>query len=85
MKKPCGLHLGGGSLTMKFKINCEGRKVRVLVLPRDKWPDPPAITLAEAEEITAWVEESELGHRISYDMWQLNSNDAVTMFMLRYG
>lgn len=43
------------------------------------------LTSEQAEEITRWVDENELGRRVAYDMWQLKSDHAVTMFMLKYG
>lgn len=87
MKKPCGLHLDGESLTMKFDIRCMHRKIHVrnirTQLLNSPWSEE--LTSQQAEEITQWIEDNELGRRVAYDMWQLSSDDAVTMFMLRYG
>ena len=38
-----------------------------------------------ADEIDEWVVLSKIGRRIAWDMWQLKNNEAVTMFMLRWG
>ena len=44
----------------------------------------PAITEAEAVEITDWVTLMGIGYRVAYDRWQLDSKQAVMMFMLRW-
>jgi hypothetical protein len=38
-----------------------------------------------ADEIDEWVVSSKMGRRIAWDMWQLKNNEAVTMFMLKWG
>lgn len=35
-------------------------------------------------EVTAWVDANELGHRTAFNGWQLRSTAAVTAFMLRW-
>ena len=68
---------------MKYRIILRHNTVwvqpRVAVL--DHWP---AITESEAIEITDWVARMSIGHRVAYDRWNLNSKQAVMMFMLRW-
>ena len=39
----------------------------------------------EAFAITEWVQEVGIGRRVAYNQWQLGSDKAVTMFMIKYG
>lgn len=38
----------------------------------------------EADIITEWVTNCKIGRRIAWDQWQLNNDDAVTMFLLKW-
>lgn len=38
----------------------------------------------EADIITEWVTQCQIGRRIAWDQWQLNNDDAVTMFLLKW-
>jgi hypothetical protein len=40
------------------------------------------LTDEEAEEITKWVTEHEMGKRIAFDIWKLKSRACVTAFIL---
>ena len=39
----------------------------------------------QADLIDQWVTESELGRRVAWDMWQLNTKEAVTLFLIKWG
>ena len=43
-----------------------------------------AIEEHEANEIDQFVQSNQLGQRVSYNMWKLNSAAAVTMFKLKW-
>lgn len=49
--------------------------------------DPLVKTLSEEEvlDITDWVHANNLGRRISWATWRLNSDSAITAFVLRWG
>ena len=36
-------------------------------------------------KIDRWVLQHDLGRRQSFDMWQLNDDHALTMFLLKWG
>lgn len=38
----------------------------------------------DANDIDQFVQDNQLGQRVSYDMWKLNSAAAVTMFRLKW-
>ena len=44
------------------------------------WP----ISHGAAEQINEWVIDNQLGHRIAPDRWQLNSEQSVTIFLLKW-
>ena len=71
-------------MSTTYKIDRIRRKVRV-----SRYTFFPQhyveLTEEEAIAITEWVEERQLGRRVAWDQWQLNSNEAVTMFMIKYG
>lgn len=46
-----------------------------------EWLD---VTEADLVEIAHWVMDHELGRRVSHNTWKLNSQEAVTMFLLRW-
>lgn len=64
-----------------FKIS--KLRTKVWVRRASHWND--AISADDAEEITEWVETLNLGRRVAYDRWKLNSKEAVMMFMLVWG
>lgn len=64
-----------------FKIS--KLRTKVWVRPATHWND--AIDEDDAEEITEWVETLNLGRRVAYDRWKLNSKEAVMMFMVVWG
>lgn len=66
---------------MSFKI--ERVRKRVRLKHHGSWPT--TITDAEAEAVTKWATERDCGIRIAYDIWRLNSNACVTMFILHWG
>lgn len=68
----------------KYKIERIRRKVRVFQILENSG-HTIALTKYDVDEITAWIEEHQMGRRVAWDQWQLNSNEAVTMFMIRYG
>ena len=43
------------------------------------------ITEAQAQEISQYIQDHELGYRTAYDRWRLKNKKAVMMFMLKYG
>ena len=68
----------------KYVITIVKRKVIVskhLSLP--EWSIE--ISEEEAFAITEWVQEVGIGRRVAYNQWQLESDKAVTMFMIKYG
>jgi len=68
---------------VKYKIALLRRKIWVRKI--DKMFDYyPAISEAEATEITDWVILMRIGRRVAYDRWQLDSKQSVMMFMLRW-
>lgn len=67
--------------THKFKVERLRNKVRVKSL-MGVWTDE--ITSREAMEISKWVDQSQMGRRVAYDMWQLDSKEAFLMFTLRW-
>lgn len=67
--------------THKFKVERLRNKVRVKSL-MGAWSSE--ITSREAKEITEWVEQSQMGRRVAYDMWQLDGKEAYLMFTLRW-
>ena len=56
----------------------------VLYCRTDSTPDLLAVTEEDTTRIDNWVNECELGKRVSYNMWKLNNNEAVTMFLLKW-
>jgi hypothetical protein len=72
---------------MSFKI--EPLRTRVRVKFSDSTADLSryfnAITDEEAEEITQWVTERDMGKRIAFDIWKLKSRACVTAFILHWG
>lgn len=68
----------------QFHLGWIKRKVRVRPASSRGVALPHAIQEQEAEDITQFVQAHGLGHRCSYDMWRLNSQQAVTMFKLRW-
>ena len=46
-----------------------------------EWYD---VSEADLVDIAHWVTEHELGTRTSHNQWKLNSQEAVTMFLLRW-
>ena len=56
----------------------------VLYCRTDSTPDLLALTEEDVMTIDTWVIERELGKRVSYNMWKLNNNEAVTMFLLTW-
>jgi len=68
---------------VKYKFALLRRKIWVRKI--DKMFDHyPAISEDEAMEITDWVTLMGIGRRVAYDRWQLDSKQAVMMFMLRW-
>jgi hypothetical protein len=68
----------------KYVITIAKRKVIVskyLSLPESSIE----ISDEEAFAITTWVQEAGIGRRVAYNQWQLGSDKAVSMFMLKYG
>lgn len=43
------------------------------------------MTEEDMVEIDRWVLQHDLGRRQSFDMWQLNDDRALTMFLLKWG
>lgn len=43
------------------------------------------ITEEQAQEITQFVQDHELGYRTAYDRWRFKNKKALMMFMLKYG
>jgi hypothetical protein len=67
---------------MKYEITLLRRKV--WVRNKGMMYDRAAITEGSATEITDWVTLMGIGYRVAYDRWQLDSTQAVMMFMLRW-
>lgn len=43
------------------------------------------LTEEESMAVDTWVEDSKIGRRISWDMWRLRDEEAITLFMLKWG
>lgn len=66
----------------KLKIQRLRNKIRVL---NDCGFYTDVLTEEQTEEITKWVNELQIGRRVSWDMWQLYNKESVTMFILKWG
>lgn len=73
----------------KFQINRIGLTVSLWKFDYETNPGIPApvntLTEEEGQEINAWVQESNLGSRIAWDMWRLRDEQAITLFTLKWG
>jgi len=72
------------SAQQRFHFSWLRRKVRVRPSSVAGAPLGHAIEAHKADEIDQFVQENQLGHRTSYDMWKLNSDEAVTLFRLKF-
>ena len=36
------------------------------------------------DQIQAWSQETKCGRRVSYDMWQFNNEEQITVFLLKW-
>lgn len=68
--------------TQKFTILQYARNKVSVKNVTGAWTDE--ITSREAMEISKWVEQSQVGHRVAYDMWQLDSKEAILLFTIRW-
>lgn len=68
----------------RFHFSWRRHKVRVRPAGSNGGFTGHAITDKDVEEIDQFVQANQLGKRVSYDMWQLNSAAAVTMFRLKW-
>ena len=72
-------------MVRKFKIERIRNKVRV----KRSYVADPLWTLTidddDCQAINEWVNETNCGRRVAYDMWQLKNKEAVTLFILRWG
>lgn len=68
----------------RFHFSWKRRKVRVRPAGHNGGFAGYAIRDEDAEEINQFVQDNQLGHRCSWDMWKLNSDAAVTMFRLKW-
>jgi len=71
----------------KYNIHIQEKQLTVLVTKADNRiaiiDDP--IADSDAEEIATWVSSNGLGRRTAYDRWKLNSKQAISMFLLKWG
>lgn len=71
----------------KYNIHIQEKQLTVLVTKADNRiaiiDDP--ISDSDAEEIATWVSSNELGRRTAYDRWKLNSKQAISLFLLKWG
>lgn len=72
---------------MSFKVEPLRTRVRVKFCANtsDSLRYFNTITDEEAEDITNWVTEREMGKRIAHDIWKLKSRACVTAFVLYWG
>jgi len=68
--------------TPKLKIQRLRNKVRV---SNDNNSFIFELSEKQTEEITNWIQQVNIGHRISWDTWQLNNRESVMMFILKWG
>lgn len=69
---------------MKFRLEkLSTKKIKVCrtTMFSDQYQE---IGSTDADIITEWVEHCQLGCRIAWDQWQLNNEDAVTLFYLKW-
>lgn len=74
------------TLPARQRFHFSWRRLKVRVRPSSIAGAPlgHAISLEEAYEIDQFVQDNQLGYRVSYDMWKLYSAAAVTMFRLKW-
>jgi hypothetical protein len=66
-------------MVMKMRyISVKRRTVRV------SGGDGFALSEDEVTEIDEWVRENKIGIRTAYDMWKLDTDATVTLFLLRW-
>lgn len=68
----------------RFHFSWLRRKVWVRPSSHAGAPMGYAISEQEANEIDRFVQSNQLGQRVSFDRWKLNSDAAVTMFRLKW-
>ena len=68
----------------RFHFSWKRHKVWVRPSSHAGAPLGYAISDNDVEEIDQFVQKNQLGRRVSYDMWKLNSAAAVTVFKLRF-
>lgn len=72
-----------GKITRRYVFTVEVLLYAPAAHP-DEFTEYYNVTEPDLVEIAHWVLDHELGHRVSHNMWKLNSNEAVTMFLLKW-
>lgn len=71
-------------MTTKYKIERIRNKVRVKRIGvSGDWST--TLTDKDWAAIDAWVQQTDCGYRVAYDMWKLKDKQSTTLFILKWG
>lgn len=68
----------------KFLITRKGLTLRLSIVESRSLTTVGTLSEEQAAAVDAWVEETKTGIRLAWDMWKMNDEQSVSLFMLKW-